>query len=284
MYLADNNDTLPPGEHRQEVVDYFTTIGPGYDGSFFCESPTEGNPYLRWPVVFDEYVKNRDVWRCPSAKMEGGAAEIIPGPDWLRIWQDNEAFWTANTGSWGPCYFGFPPGWGGDVTDSFAQDRMASSASGSNAAKGEIANKCFRQSIGTNARPGLKMVEVQNPASYLICADAGAGAQDLSFAVALVAWPDICSIGCSHEDWYWADWEGCAADAGGCGLYNLAPYGGAFVYDRNLLKPYTRHLGGSNIGYLDGHASWIAAEQLLSRVADGDIEGIAPWDEPSEPL
>jgi len=28
MYLADNNDTLPTTEHRQEVLDYFNT-GPG---------------------------------------------------------------------------------------------------------------------------------------------------------------------------------------------------------------------------------------------------------------
>jgi len=27
MYLADNNDTLPPGEHRQEVLDYFYGLG-----------------------------------------------------------------------------------------------------------------------------------------------------------------------------------------------------------------------------------------------------------------
>jgi prepilin-type N-terminal cleavage/methylation domain-containing protein len=89
MYLADNNDTLPPGEHRQEVLDYWAA-GPG-GGTDVCGVetdylPTYGwwtNPYVKWPVVLDEYVKNRDVWRCPSARVEVGAIYIIPGPDWL---------------------------------------------------------------------------------------------------------------------------------------------------------------------------------------------------------
>jgi len=275
MYLSDNNDTLPPAEHRQEAIDYFLT-GPQYVDE--CDKQTRGNPYLRWPVVLDEYTKNRDVWRCPSAKLEGGAGQIIPGPDWLRVWIVNDAFWTANTGGWGPCYYGWPTGWGGDVTDSFVQGRMASSSGGSHGS--DTANKCFRLSIDTNSQPGLKMVQVQNVAAYVICADCGAGGVG---SVAHISWPDICNLGCSHESWYWIDWEACTW-AAGCGLYDQAPGDGAFVYNPELRKPYTRHLGGSNIGYLDGHASWIGAEQLLSRVADGDIEGIAPWDEPSEPL
>ncbi|GAG45215.1 unnamed protein product, partial [marine sediment metagenome] len=59
MYLADNNDTLPAMEHRSEVIDYMTCV----------EGATYANPYLRWALVLDEYVKNRDVWRCPSAKL-----------------------------------------------------------------------------------------------------------------------------------------------------------------------------------------------------------------------
>src|SRR5512136_695995 len=29
----------------------------------------EGNPYEQPPVVLDDYTKNRDIWRCPSAKV-----------------------------------------------------------------------------------------------------------------------------------------------------------------------------------------------------------------------
>jgi prepilin-type N-terminal cleavage/methylation domain-containing protein len=59
MYLADNNDTFPPAEHRQEVVDYFSTWPGGGDGGP-CKADTDNpryewkahlsNPYLRWPV------------------------------------------------------------------------------------------------------------------------------------------------------------------------------------------------------------------------------------------
>jgi len=74
MYLADNNDVLPPAEHRTEVADYMRAAPgggddchPGEDNERADQFATWGNPYLRWPVVFDEYVKNRDVWRCPTA-------------------------------------------------------------------------------------------------------------------------------------------------------------------------------------------------------------------------
>src|SRR5574340_13956 len=56
MYLTDY-DSLPPKEHRTEVIDAF-----GDD----CQYSTGANPYLRWPVIFDDYVKNRQVWSCPS--------------------------------------------------------------------------------------------------------------------------------------------------------------------------------------------------------------------------
>jgi type II secretory pathway pseudopilin PulG len=56
MYLADNNDTMPPLEHRQEVYDYFEP-GPGGgsgggSGGDDCEIIATGNfedanPYLR---------------------------------------------------------------------------------------------------------------------------------------------------------------------------------------------------------------------------------------------
>jgi len=87
MYLADNNDTFPPAEHRQEVFDFFMTQpGGGTEcgddvASYVPSQSNQANPYLRWPVVFDEYVKNRDVWRCPSAKLETSAGFIYGLPD-----------------------------------------------------------------------------------------------------------------------------------------------------------------------------------------------------------
>ncbi len=46
MYLADNNDTFPPTEHRQEVVDYWSTWPGGGNGNP-CKADTD-NPRYEW--------------------------------------------------------------------------------------------------------------------------------------------------------------------------------------------------------------------------------------------
>jgi len=59
-----------------------------------------------------------------------------------------------------------------------------------------------------------------------------------------------------------------------------APGDGSFLLDPNLRKPYARHLGGVNLGHLDGHAAWINSEALIARYADGEIGGLysnGPW-------
>ena len=87
MYLADNNDTIPPAEHRQDVSDYFAAQPGGGDKDYDAatgtcdEAATSANPYLRYRVILDEYIKNRDVWHCPSAKVESGPnARLMPMP------------------------------------------------------------------------------------------------------------------------------------------------------------------------------------------------------------
>jgi len=70
MYFADNNDQMPPEEFRAEAIEYFNT-GPGgkaWTRTTDCHRVRQANPYLRVPVILDEYIKNRDVWRCASAK------------------------------------------------------------------------------------------------------------------------------------------------------------------------------------------------------------------------
>ncbi len=98
MYLADNNDTLPCSEHRQDVYEYCQTNPVGedkWDGATEdCHmSLYHANPYIRIPVVLDEYVKNREVWNCPSAKLMGGAMFIYPVPDWFGHLRANEGAW-----------------------------------------------------------------------------------------------------------------------------------------------------------------------------------------------
>jgi len=150
MYLADNNDTLPPGEHNAGVLTYFEAIpgGENPDAAYYPTCTFHSNPYLRWPVILDEYVKNRDVWRCPSAKMQGGAAFMIPVQDWLGYLRANEGAWGAAGGyQWMICSTTWPAGWGGDITDTIAQSSYAVDAG----SLGGVArsNKAFVQSIAT---------------------------------------------------------------------------------------------------------------------------------------
>jgi len=268
MYFADNNDQMPPEEFRAEAIEYFNT-GPGgkaWTRTTDCHRVRQANPYLRVPVILDEYIKNRDVWRCASAKVEGGAGGIIPIQDWLQFLKDNE-------GSWGtghaliPCGVIWPAGWGGSVTDTILQDRVASGA-----------DKAFVQSIGTLYAAGQKMVEINDPVNNVICCDAGVITDD--FCVETLAYPDICMLGCS-DTCSGADWELCAdgtvGTAADCGLYNQAPNNGAFLKNPELVKPYARHLGGVNLGFWDGHASWINSQMLLNKTRDGDFENVEPW-------
>jgi len=281
MYLADNNDTLPPSEHRQEVFDYFDTLPGGrsnWNGEYMghCMTAQHANPYLRWPVILDEYVKNREVWSCPSAKMSSGASFIVPGPDWLSHYQANEGEWGGPITDFtiAPCFWAFPSGWGGEVTDSILQQRLGTSPEGQT---GDTANKAFEQSIAANDCYGLKLVEVEDSVSFAICGDGGAITQEMS--PGLTGWPDICNMECAGDlVWCdpWVDWEGCASWAADCGLYNLAPQDGSFYRNPELRKPYTRHLGGVNIGFLDGHASWTNSEAILVKVAAGEILGLEP--------
>jgi len=271
MYLGDNSDTLPPKEHRQEVVDFFGCI----------EGATYGNPYLRWPLIMDEYTKNRDVFRCPSAKLIGGVCAINPGPDWLHNMYANEEMWreeTSDAAVAGLCVFDgwWPPGWGGAITDSFRQG-PAFFLFQSEGAK--ATEKAFSMSIGFNAghiefgpHYGLKLSAVQDAANFIIAGDgAGFKAQHDYMCLETLAWPEICAVNCSGGCG-WMDWEACAEEAGACkDLY--APAGGEFLRDRSRLVPYTRHLGGSNVAFLDGHASWWPAEKLVAEWADRAREG-----------
>jgi prepilin-type N-terminal cleavage/methylation domain-containing protein/prepilin-type processing-associated H-X9-DG protein len=278
MYLADNNDTTPPVEHRREVLDYFNAYPGGRtfawnrDNPYAepnCQRGRHFNPYLRWMVIFDEYVRNREVWRCPSAKIEGGPTLIIPVQDWFRYVRSWEGTWAVGGGPWlcGPT---FPSGWGGSVTDSCIQKASAMSDP-----------KGFRLSIGVNGAFDsceMKLNEVGDPVKFISCADGGATWNE--YCVGTLAYPDLCQLECSDLcGWY--DWDLCtwAAD---CGLHNYAPNDGSFLANPELRKPYARHFGGVNIGFLDGHATWVHSERLIEALHEGDLTGVTPWCATSE--
>ncbi len=285
MYLADNDDVLWPGECSETALDYFCKGPGGGQPDDRCLTDKRmarwANPYLRGPVILDEYVKSRDVWQCPSAKLVTGAMFIVPGPDWLGNLKSSEGRWGEESGI-GPCLTAWPPGWGAEVTDSLDQRRAGSPSRGQGGGIGSP-TKAFVQSLGTIAAElpsvGLtrtKMTTVQNPSSYAVTGDCGFLPDDYC-GLGQAAWPDICAVECANEICGWADWEKCAPTAANCGLYNIAPNDNSFLVNPSRRTPYARHSGGVNIGFLDGHASWINSEALVEKVAHKEILGIRPW-------
>ncbi len=304
MYLADNNDTLFPNEHRQEVFDYMYSGPGGGVPADNCELWPNfakwANPYLREQVMLDEYVKNRDVWRCPSAKVEGGANFILPGPDWLGYMKATEGQWGDGAAIMGPfCITTWPPGWGGDVTDSILQQRLAGAGTGAKwpPSSGASANKAFALSIGVqNAYHGeavyagigghndaLKLVEVDDAANYVIVAEAGVAPWQPN-AFHLAAYPDLCCTECAGlVPWLWA-WPVlengqtvCPDGSGECADCWALHASYEWAKDPRAQSASARHLGGDNLGFLDGHAAWLSAQRILTMGRDGDLGGLIMW-------
>jgi len=302
MYLTDWDDTLFPNEHRQEVFDYMATAPGGGDPATNCEQFWEyrkwGNPYLREQVMLDPYVRNRDVWRCPSARVEGGANFILSGPDWLASLQATEGQWGLATPIYGPfCISAWPPGWGGDVTDSIAQQRLAGTETGSRwpPSSGPSAYGAFGHSIGIqyaylgswwDLRPALKLGHVDDTASYVIVVEAGV----LSFqpnAWHLAAYPDLCCTACAGIAPFASGWPVVEGGRTVCPDGTYCPECWAlhasyeWAKDPGAQSASARHLGGSNLGFLDGHARWMPAHRILTMGRDGELTGLALWCEPT---
>jgi len=292
MYLADNNDTLWTKEHRQDVMDYMVA-GPGGGDpddksgggcNIWPKFVTWGNPYLRGAVLLDEYVKNRDVWRCPSAKVESGANFVLPGPDWVGYLRATEGQWGINTDINGPfCITSWPPGWGGEVTDSILQQRLAGTETGARwpPTSGASANKAFAESIGSldEKVADLKLAAVQDAASFVIVAEAGVSLLDMD-AFHLAAWPDLCCTVCSGfitfpSAWGWPT-DDCP-DGTYCPECWALHANKAWANDPNAQKASARHLGGDNLGFLDGHATWLPAQKIMNMGIEGELSGLTVW-------
>jgi prepilin-type N-terminal cleavage/methylation domain-containing protein/prepilin-type processing-associated H-X9-DG protein len=296
MYLADNNDTLPPWETRQEVLDY-TAGRPGGGEGNLCPGGAEPreyayrfNPYLEWPVVLDEYVKNRDVWMCPSAKVTTGATFIVPVPDYLGWFKANEGGWGTSSTGMGPCDFTWPKGWGGSITDSIVQQALAVGGGGDQGGANDAqAIKAFRLGITWNRHvSGTKLSAVNDPVSFPICGDGGV---DYTLRnIFKIAFPEICCMECAGTGLAqfgtpgWGGWPYPPDEAASCGLLDSECAACYWLHAQadqwsstEKRKAVTRHLGGVNVGYLDGHASWIDSVRLIARFGEGELEGVSHW-------
>jgi prepilin-type N-terminal cleavage/methylation domain-containing protein/prepilin-type processing-associated H-X9-DG protein len=275
MYLGDNNDRFWTRKGDDEAQTYFN-LGVARKPKPDCNRSYQANPYLRVPVRLDEYVKNRDVWRCPSAKIQGGASFIL-NPDtgyWLDKYRTTEGQWGTGTDAGGPCYVAWPPGWGGSVTDSIVQMTHAMVTQPN--ADG-VATKSFSASIGVNGDlmyNEVKLAEIQDTVRYIVVGDTG---PFLEFgSMNGVIFPDACKTSpciCEGEllDDACADWTNCEWSQD-CGVGDVD-----FFVDAQNRKKFFRHLGGSNIGFADGHAAFWPGEKLIAAVApnneDPDIVG-----------
>ena len=259
MYIGDYDDVFPPSEHRQDVRDWLIANPGGGTKTCCCaDRVTSANPYLKWPVVLDPYVRNRDVWRCPSARTVNeftvySTASPEANGDWFK----------AMVAAWEtcphprPCNSPLPPGWGGTVTDTIIQgwDGCAGPDTGG-----------FDWTIGTAPRWALdtKLGSLSDPVKYPVAYDCGpvvSGADRCSW----IAYPDTCRIdgtACTSTGWQCgADWVNCSWTVD-CGALKGDP---RWALDAQFRKDNagSRHLGGSNIGFADGHARWFTSEAIL---------------------
>jgi prepilin-type N-terminal cleavage/methylation domain-containing protein/prepilin-type processing-associated H-X9-DG protein len=293
MYLTDY-DSCPPGNADSSLTDWVDSLALGAGGNHRCghqggaqQWGYRANPYLRWPVVLDEYIKSRDVWRCPSAKVNAGAAFIVPmGPNgsFVQYLTDHEDAWgeSAMGYGFGICSESFPSGWGGAITDSIAQGQLAGSNILSYTGE-KTANRAFVQSVSYNDfAVGLKLSAVGDTSRYEICADGGtmAGAG----SPGKIAYPDVCCAECSGITYFTWGWptDSCPSGAycSDCASLHMSM---SFAKDSSVRKSHTRHMGGSNLGFLDGHAKWMPAEAITGGYSDGNLQGLFPQCDGSSP-
>jgi prepilin-type N-terminal cleavage/methylation domain-containing protein/prepilin-type processing-associated H-X9-DG protein len=255
MYLTDY-DAFPPylsdGSYN-DVYDLLLTANAGR--SDMCQYRAfQSDPYLRWPVILDEYIKNRDVWNCPSATwMEGFDVVYDPGGayGWARWFAAHPFSGWDGEYLYHPCMGYFPTGWGGTVTDSVTQFVEVSYLG----VGYTQANGVFGGSIGTEEGNdvGLKVSQINNASNFVVCGDS---ASQQMWTARLDVW-QVCAVG-GCADWQNCDWTRT------CGI--SADVAKQFWSDPSFRSKYTRHLGGSNFGFADGHAKWWNAEAYINAV------------------
>lgn len=126
----------------------------------------------------------------------------------------------------------WPPGWGGSVTDSVAQQAYASDEPGT-----------FKWSISTTAGQlaGRPIAEIDDPSWWAVCSD---NQQSIEYTEEV--------FGAA----YGSDSTDCCWELSDSDVYR-------FNTEPSFRKKFAPHLGGLNIGFADGHAKWWDAEAAV---------------------
>jgi prepilin-type N-terminal cleavage/methylation domain-containing protein/prepilin-type processing-associated H-X9-DG protein len=255
MYLVDY-DRLWPTENRPEVIAGSHPSNPDSTNSCALSAGTGMNPYLQPPVILDEYIKNRDVWTCPSARNYG--THGITNPEGMDWWARVNLVDPNDWGSYavGQCSDPYPPGWGGRITDSIIQDGEHADGPGA-----------FTNSLNVIEKRNVSTSQMTDPARFVVCGESSLGTT-IDNPVGL-AYPDayaMCganpgSVICCDGNWVY--WDNCSWSQD-CGADHFGNYSDTEFRKKNA---YPRHLGGSNVGFADGHAKWYNSEAILSTYA-----------------
>lgn len=210
------------------------------------------NPFLRWAVVLDEYTKNRDVWKCPSAKAPV-TEKLIISPNYKNTLETASRFYI--------CKPMWPTGWGGDVTDSLLDNPGSVTWATEGPSFGLYANEYMLSGVPENAN--------EDTANLIVITEVGN--QAVTWGPEQLLFPDLCRM-------YWGKqifFNSCSNREGrsGCtatGTHNVCGIKRSeitnFYTDPAYMARHSRHLGGVNIGFADGHAQWMNVGQVLARV------------------
>jgi len=273
MYTTDQEGFFPL-ETGKGTADFFYNVGIANGVTDLepyptvCNHARQANPYLREYVILDEYVKSRELWKCPSAKVMAGASVILPmGRNglWLNNYVDNPDFLDTDVV---PCVLSFPTGWGGDVTDSWTQGLASDMKGAGGAGKG-----VFIFGIGINDNlHWTRLSGINDVSKFIVCGDGGSTSAGL-WGSKFLAFPDLCkglnTCGIDSDCP-----EACTNDEANCSWSNSCGLNAdekiQFFGDSVYRKRWTRHLGGSNVGFADGHAKWFSAEAIIFQNC--------PWD------
>jgi len=262
LYFTDF-DRYPPREHSPDVIQFFSDKGcdttPGC-----CTYPTNVNPYLRWPVILDEYIKNRDIWRCPSAQWIHTAGRVYGQANWF---QELQANWQQCA-----CEDTWPHGWGGSATDTMIQVDGCPANDATLEQGAQELDYC--DTHGVYGEVEKKLAAVNDPAKTIIIAEKGiSGYFD---DVVQIAYPEICRV----------IWDRIALRPGCAGNGTppqevTADQINNFWHDASWRNKYTRHMGGNNLGFVDGHAAWMAADAMIAAANRGDLQPLGPMGLPA---